>query len=248
MEALQQEVLSLEGGGDRKEAVRTIKRHFHTLKGDSATIGLMSVSRVVHRMEDLMGRLEGRVSDFTGDVIDLILKCVDEVAASIEKYRTSGDDTVPAYLEKLIDHVVGDISDKGAAYSIELNSSDKEKVSVASSEGKRIYRAIFTFSPDCKMKGAGGIDIGAPASWTPGDYKERSALRERRNRDERPHRVRHSEREPDRRIEVMVLRAGRYERCEYRALCRGGRQVIAGARAGRGGTLTRGQRGSYKGR
>ncbi len=157
MEALQQEVLSLEGGGDRKEAVRTIKRHFHTLKGDSATIGLMSVSRVVHRMEDLMGRLEGRVSDFTGDVIDLILKCVDEVAASIEKYRTSGDDTVPAYLEKLIDHVVGDISDKGAAYSIELNSSDKEKVSVASSEGKRIYRAIFTFSPDCKMKGAGAL-------------------------------------------------------------------------------------------
>ena len=132
MEALQQEVLSLEGGGDRKEAVRTIKRHFHTLKGDSATIGLRSVSRVVHRMEDLMGRLEGRVSDFTGDVIDLILKCVDEVAASIEKYRTSGDDTVPAYLEKLIDHVVGDISDKGAGVpapsgagrSFELNFSD----------------------------------------------------------------------------------------------------------------------------
>jgi len=165
MEALQKEVLSLEGGGDRKEAVRTIKRHFHTLKGDSATIGLRSVSRVVHRMEDLMGRLEGRVSDFTGDVIDLILKCVDEVAASIEKYRTSGDDTVPAYLEKLIDHVAGDISDKGAGVpapsgagrSIELNSSDKEKVSVALSEGKKIYRALFTFSPECKMKGAGAL-------------------------------------------------------------------------------------------
>jgi len=165
MEALQKEVLSLEGGGDRKEAVRTIKRHFHTLKGDSATIGLRSVSRVVHRMEDLMGRLEGRVSDFTGDVIDLILKCVDEVAASIEKYRTSGDDTVPAYLEKLIDHVVGDIADKGAGVpapsgagrSIELNSSDKEKVSVALSEGKKIYRALFTFSPECKMKGAGAL-------------------------------------------------------------------------------------------
>src|SRR3989337_2198547 len=116
-------------------------------------------------MEDLMGRLEGRVSEFTGDVIDLILKCVDEVAASIEKYRTSGDDTVPAYLEKLIDHVAGDISDKGAGVpapsgagrSIELNSSDKEKVSVASSEGKRIYRALFTFSPDCRMKGAGAL-------------------------------------------------------------------------------------------
>lgn len=157
MEALQQEVLSLESGGDRKEAVRTIKRHFHTLKGDSATIGLMSVSRVVHRMEDLMGRLEGRVSEFDSDVIDLILKCVDEVAASIGKYRTSGDDTMPAYLEKLIDHVVGDITDKGAAYSIELNSSDKEKVSVASSEGKKIYRALFTFSPECKMKGAGAL-------------------------------------------------------------------------------------------
>ena len=157
MEALQQEVLSLEGGGDRKEAVRTIKRHFHTLKGDSATIGLRSVSRVVHRMEDLMGRLEGRVSEFTGDVIDLILKCVDEVAAAIEKYRASGDDTMPAYLEKLIDHVVGDIADKGAVYSIELNSSDKEKVSVALSEGKKIYRALFTFSPECKMKGAGAL-------------------------------------------------------------------------------------------
>jgi len=165
MEALQQEVLSLEGGGDRKEAVRTIKRHFHTLKGDSATIGLRSVSRVVHRMEDLMGRLEGRVSEFTGDVIDLILKCVDEVAAAIEKYRASGDDTMPAYLEKLIDHVVGDIADKGAGVpapsgagrSIELNSSDKEKVSVALSEGKKIYRALFTFSPECKMKGAGAL-------------------------------------------------------------------------------------------
>ena len=172
MEALQQEVLSLEGGGDRSGAVRTIKRHFHTLKGDSATIGLMSVSRVVHRMEDLMGRLEGwgthaehGSSEFDSDVIDLILKCVDEVAAAIEKYRTSGDDTVPAYLEKLIDHVVEDISGKGAGVpapsgagrSIELNSSDKEKISVASSEGKKIYRALFMFSPECKMKGAGAL-------------------------------------------------------------------------------------------
>ncbi|MFZ3072877.1 MAG: chemotaxis protein CheA [Thermodesulfobacteriota bacterium] len=161
MESLQQEVLSLEHGGDRSEAVRNIKRHFHTLKGDSATIGLLSVSRVVHKMEDLMGRLERRSAhgsiDIDSDVIDLILKCVDEVAASIEKYRLSGDDTVPAYLEKMIDRVVGDISFVGAAYNIELNSSDKEKVSIAESEGKLIYRALFTFEPECAMKGAGAL-------------------------------------------------------------------------------------------
>ncbi|MEK6693219.1 MAG: chemotaxis protein CheA [Nitrospirota bacterium] len=62
---------------------KELKRAFHTLKGDSKTLGFNSLSTFSHKVEDLIAYLNDKELERTS--IDLLLDCVDAFEIFIEK-------------------------------------------------------------------------------------------------------------------------------------------------------------------
>lgn len=72
-------LMDLEGDPDAREALDTVFRAFHTIKGTSAFLGLSSISGLTHHAESLLDRVRGGALVFSGSVADLCLRSVDLV-------------------------------------------------------------------------------------------------------------------------------------------------------------------------
>jgi two-component system chemotaxis sensor kinase CheA len=70
-------LLELESDPDDTEAVNTIFRAFHTIKGTSSFLALDRISELAHRAEELLDRVRRREIRCTGGYADLALRAVD---------------------------------------------------------------------------------------------------------------------------------------------------------------------------
>lgn len=73
-------MLALEHDPDDEEAVNTVFRAFHTIKGTSAFMGLSAVSEFAHHAESLLSRVRDREIAFEGACADLSLRSTDMLA------------------------------------------------------------------------------------------------------------------------------------------------------------------------
>ncbi len=77
MEAAEEALLRLEAEPEDTEAVNTVFRAFHTIKGTSAFLGLSRISDLAHRAESLLSRVRDGEIRCTGGYADLALRSVD---------------------------------------------------------------------------------------------------------------------------------------------------------------------------
>jgi two-component system chemotaxis sensor kinase CheA len=98
---LQDAMLRLEADPGDEETLRTVKRHVHTLKGDSHAIGLDSIGTLCHRMEDVLSSLmdDGHAGP---EATDLLLGCVDAVRRLLAAGESgAGDEDAGDAMEKI---------------------------------------------------------------------------------------------------------------------------------------------------
>ncbi len=69
------------------ELINSIFRPLHSIKGNSAFLGLMQVRRLAHEMENLLDDLRKQRCSPTPDLISILLAGVDEVKAILERIR-----------------------------------------------------------------------------------------------------------------------------------------------------------------
>ncbi len=77
LERAEASLLSLESDPEDAEAVNTIFRAFHTMKGTSAFLGLTALSELAHCAESLLSRVRDNEIRCTGGYADLALRSVD---------------------------------------------------------------------------------------------------------------------------------------------------------------------------
>lgn len=77
IQAAEAALLSLETDPQDMEAVNTVFRAFHTVKGTSAFLGLSDISGLAHRAESLLSRIRDGEIRCTGGYADLALRSVD---------------------------------------------------------------------------------------------------------------------------------------------------------------------------
>ena len=77
-------LLALETDPENAEAINTVFRAFHTIKGTSAFLGLDLVSELAHRAESLLSRIRDKEIRCTGGFADLALRSVDMLKELIE--------------------------------------------------------------------------------------------------------------------------------------------------------------------
>lgn len=176
----------LESNPDNREALDTIFRAVHTIKGNSAFFGLLRTKSLAHRMEDLMALARKGDISLSKSVIDILIKGIEQLESIIRRVKEGGkeleeQDPYQCILES-INAVVKDkesFQAKGDAYKIwagmlEHVNNFKSRFSGDSSQKELLEKLISelsVFSPkDEKNEGFkaeekinSGQDAGMPA-------------------------------------------------------------------------------------
>jgi chemosensory pili system protein ChpA (sensor histidine kinase/response regulator) len=96
LERSQRLLLDLERHSGDTSVVRELFRHFHTLKGAAAAVGLEHVAQQLHHGESLLDAiLEGRCTVDAPPLVDFLLRLTDSVAGLISAAHGVADDQHP---------------------------------------------------------------------------------------------------------------------------------------------------------
>ncbi|MCF6435491.1 chemotaxis protein CheA [Pseudoalteromonas sp. MMG022] len=77
LDAMESELVNIEPGTEDKEAINTIFRAAHSIKGGSGTFGFTSVSDFTHVLETLLDQIRDGQRELTTEYVNLLLKSVD---------------------------------------------------------------------------------------------------------------------------------------------------------------------------
>lgn len=97
-------LLALESNPEDDEAVNTVFRAFHTVKGTSGFLGLKFTSELAHLAESLLSRIRNKEIRLVGGYADLSLRSLDmlkKAVASVENALHGGPLEAPAGYEEL---------------------------------------------------------------------------------------------------------------------------------------------------
>src|SRR5580658_4878816 len=83
LDSMESALLKLTTGSPDPEAINTIFRVAHSIKGGSATFGFGEIASFTHSLETLLDELRGRRISVTQRILDLLLKSVDVMRAML---------------------------------------------------------------------------------------------------------------------------------------------------------------------
>jgi two-component system chemotaxis sensor kinase CheA len=83
LEDMSQDILTLEHNSADQEAMTRLRRSAHTIKGDSACIGLESITEVAHRMEDVIESVRENRLTIDASLVNVLLQALDEMRSAI---------------------------------------------------------------------------------------------------------------------------------------------------------------------
>ncbi len=90
LERIASGLMALESAPDDQPTIDGILREAHTMKGAAGMVGMMRVSRLAHRLEDLLVELRSGARRTTPELTDSMLLVVDGLARLIAS-PSSGD-------------------------------------------------------------------------------------------------------------------------------------------------------------
>ena len=103
LERIASGLLTLESAPDDQSAIDAIFREAHTMKGAAGMVGMMRVSRLAHRLEDLLVELRDKKRRATPELTDAMLLVVDGLGRLIASASGSEQDSSDeAALERLL--------------------------------------------------------------------------------------------------------------------------------------------------
>lgn len=167
--ALNDDVLRLEEQPEDTEIIDSIFRSAHTLKGMAATMGLNTMTKLTHQMENVFQLLKNGEVKVTHDLISLIFDCLDTLADIVEDLQAGGGGGLE--ITKLVDRLIQiaesesdeDIESSNTSTSAndELiphldtwDSSDLKVIQEGQNQGYHAYVIGLRLDEDTSMKSA----------------------------------------------------------------------------------------------
>ena len=83
LSSMEEALMTLERQPRDEEAVATVFRVAHTLKGTAAMFDFTGVERLAHALEELLDRLRQHSIEVTGELVSLLLRAVDVLRETI---------------------------------------------------------------------------------------------------------------------------------------------------------------------
>jgi two-component system, chemotaxis family, sensor kinase CheA len=108
-------VVRLEEAPEDRETVDAIFRIAHSLKGMAATMGYEGMATLTHKMEDVFELLRQRGTGLTGEVVDVLLACLDALSGAVDAIEADGAESFdPAPLVERLGGLVRGRDDRDA--------------------------------------------------------------------------------------------------------------------------------------
>ena len=170
LESLSEEILRFENNPDDEDALKNIQRYVHTLKGDSASMGLSSLTETAHRLEDILHMLRERSLQMDRDAADLLLSAVDIFTQILKNSKDENPSVVSTKnLIERVDSYLNACSNpsspqiplnppllKGEIRGL-LTEYQQLQIEAAIKDGFGVYEIKITFDAQCRERGVGAF-------------------------------------------------------------------------------------------
>jgi two-component system, chemotaxis family, sensor kinase CheA len=170
LQALNQSLLGFEKEPTNLELVNTMFRSAHTLKGMSATMGFNEVAELTHKMENLLSPIRQGETAATGEIVDLLFRCLDALQEMVEAHIGGQDHEVEigdlvVNLERLAKGGGAPAVKSGEAakpaeqapaarpaYPGEINPQIKSAISSARNNARSVFYIQVQIEKGCEMR------------------------------------------------------------------------------------------------
>ncbi|MFA5363070.1 MAG: chemotaxis protein CheA [Candidatus Omnitrophota bacterium] len=161
-------LVKLEGNPADPESLNEIFRCIHTLKGMSATMGYERLTRLSHRMEDLLEELRGQKKKVTPAIIDVLFASVDVLSELVEDIKANRDSeiNISTYIAELDQIIHSEAPVQKAEVvlpgektvpvqqpeAVEFSEEELKAIRYAKSKGFNVFKINIQLASDCAMK------------------------------------------------------------------------------------------------
>jgi two-component system, chemotaxis family, sensor kinase CheA len=122
LQDIEESLLGLEKRPSDAEQLNRLYRALHTLKGNSALLGLNRIEKVTHAAEDVVGLVRDRGAQLDHKLVELMLTLKDALGSFVERagreHRDAGEDDLADLLAEFLDwaeaHGGIEVSEQGA--------------------------------------------------------------------------------------------------------------------------------------
>lgn len=103
IQTINEGLLALESDSENLGVIDEIFRSAHTIKGSAAMLGFDVISKLAHKMEDLLGKIRSREIKPAESIINLLLQSIDTLAGQVENVSAGieGDKSLIPMFEDL---------------------------------------------------------------------------------------------------------------------------------------------------
>ncbi|MEE1290492.1 MAG: chemotaxis protein CheA [Spirochaetota bacterium] len=179
IDKIEESLLVLESNTSDSEAIDSLFRAAHTLKGGSATVQFLEISHFTHTMEDAMDEIRNGAVKVSSGIVDVLLRALDiikeMVAARAQSnvYSENFDETLNE-LKKIAEHSVDETPQKKTSTQ---NIVEKEEVVVEKKEETANGDEIFEFGEYDLMEIKQGNTENLPMWQITVDFNEDNPMR-----------------------------------------------------------------------
>lgn len=153
LENINKNLLELEKNAEDQEIINSLFRYFHTLKGNSATMGFNKFSNLAHDLENILDKARNKEINIDSDLIDLLFEGCDLLQDGLDLISNDKSEDLDPHeiLQKLKD--ISPLKDsknpdektdekKDIKKIAEFNDEEKKKIEDAKKENKNAFRVI----------------------------------------------------------------------------------------------------------
>ncbi|MGZ4162419.1 MAG: chemotaxis protein CheW [Tumebacillaceae bacterium] len=168
LQAINENLLALEQAPQSLDIVNVVFRSAHTLKGMAATMGFEKMAHLTHEMENGLDLMRNGKLAVTGDVMDVLFRCVDILEGQLAEIIESGTDTgsdIALQVEQLKLLVAGKPIGKAGAAQVEtavaaeapsaamdFNEFEATIIQQSQERGFKTYKVVVTLDEKCVMR------------------------------------------------------------------------------------------------
>ncbi len=158
-------VVALEETPDDRETVDAIFRIAHSLKGMAATMGFEGMATLTHKMEDVFELLRQRDTGLTGEVVDVLLACLDALSGAVDAIDTDGAESFdPAALVERLGGLVRGRDDREATEESEPETLTPPAKLAPVGGGHTVLEIHAALTPDAQMPAVRAFQVLAAAA------------------------------------------------------------------------------------
>ncbi|HEU4976387.1 MAG TPA: chemotaxis protein CheA [Baekduia sp.] len=145
-------VVRLEEAPEDRATIDAIFRIAHSLKGMAATMGFEGMATLTHKMEDVFELLRQRGDGLTGEVVDVVLACLDALSGAVDAIDADGAEQLdPAELVARLGALVRTEDDPEAAEDEDEEAPVSAPVLAPVGEGRTVLEVAAVLSDDAQM-------------------------------------------------------------------------------------------------